>query len=102
MTQEAPTIALPCPSCLLKAKDSTSVYNADAKHKLDRMLSVVCNTWPPGTAPPMDLEECLCGHPWLVTAQEDYERWLQGETDAERQERRGYPTIAEWREQQDD
>ena len=98
MIQEA-TTAMPCPPCLLKARNSTSVYNVDRKHEIDRAMSVVCNTWPPVTVP-MNLEECCCGHPWLETAQEDYAAWVDGETDTEREERRGYPTIAEWRAQQ--
>lgn len=90
------TAALPCPACLLRDRHRTSVYDVDRKRSINRMLSVVCNTWPPDTLL-VNLEECFCGHPWLETAQEDYERWLNGETDAERVERRGYPTVQEWK-----
>lgn len=89
-------LILPCPACLKAAKSRTPAGNETTKRKIDWMLSVVCNMWPMGTVP-ADLEACCCGHPWLETAREDHDRWLDGETDTEREERRGYPTITEWR-----
>ncbi len=62
-------------------------------------LSVLCNMVPAGSNLEL-LNHCLCGHPYLATAHEDYERWNygkeDGETDAERAERTGYPTLQEW------
>lgn len=90
---------LRCPACLRTLVGR--IVNPDnvLSKAYTQQLSVVCNTWPPGTME-ADIDHCCCGHPWLETAQEDYAAWLNGETDDERVERRGYPTVAEWRAHQ--
>ena len=58
--------------------------------------SIVCNTWPRGTNPSFLNEHCVCGHPWLETAEADYHLFLRGETDEQRDERNKYPPVEEW------
>ena len=88
---------LPCPSCIGIKEDFFKKIGA-TKHTIacQKALSTVLNTVP-------GLDEflyyksmCMCGHPWLKTATEDYELFRNGETDVERQARRQYPTVSEW------
>lgn len=58
--------------------------------------SFVCNTWPIGTNPIFLNDHCVCGHPWLETAESDYFRWREGETDEQRDRRNGYPSVKKW------
>ena len=83
-----------CPSCIMKRYPALYQTKEHVRAACDKMLSIVCNTQPPNPSfVPID---CVCGHPWLETAHEDYILWKAGETDEERQTRRGYPSILEW------
>ncbi len=83
-----------CPQCLDDALHATC--DKDTRRVLHKKLSIVCNTWPLGTGGDTCTDICVCGHPWLETAGEDYCLWRAGETDVERQERRNYPTVEDW------
>lgn len=74
-----------CPKCLYADNDNAG-------------LSVVCNMWPLGTHPSFVYEHCVCGHPWLETAEADYRRWDHGrrESDEDRDERNKYPSVEDW------
>lgn len=61
------------------------------------MLSIVLNTAPmPLDTYRLRKEGCVCGHPWLETAHEDYILWRSGERDGARQTLRGYLSVFEW------
>lgn len=89
-----------CPFCLDQAIQEAS---HEEKNVLQYKISMVMNTIPHGSDVRLVESRCLCLHPWIKTAEADYWKWIANlETDSERKERTGYPTIDEWLQEQYD
>lgn len=83
-----------CPYCMFRFRNNT--LDSQRRWEIDKTLSAICNTWPTGTNPAFLNKHCVCGHPWLKTAGEDYARYMRGETDEQRDKRNKYPSVEEW------
>lgn len=87
-----------CPVCLERVlDDAQEPGRGDIWDAVAKMYSIVLNTSSGGDIEYLiRTDECVCGHPWLETAHEDYVLWMAGESDEERRARRNYPSVSAW------